>query len=172
MAFLQSLRHRSAFQAGLTMLPLFTPLAVFALLGGRVTSRIGARIPAAAGLVVAAAGPTKLARATAHSGLALLVPAFLSWGIGGGLLTPAVVAAAIAAVPGERAGWPRLSTARRGRPGCDGNRGRGGGGWAAGGAGRFLRAFHAVALAPASLYGVAAVFALVSLPRALPGGRR
>ncbi len=102
--FLQSVQHRSAFQAGLTLLPLFTPLAVCALLGGRITSRVGARVPAAAGLLVAAAGLALLTRATAHSGLPLLVPAFLLWGLGVGLLTPAVVAAAIAAVPTERSG--------------------------------------------------------------------
>lgn len=56
--------------------------------GGRITSRFGPRLPGAAGLLVAASG--------AHSGYADLLPAFLLWGIGCGLLTPAVVAAAIA----------------------------------------------------------------------------
>ena len=35
---------------------------------------------------------------------AILLPAFLAWGIGLGILTPAVVAAAVAATPGDRAG--------------------------------------------------------------------
>jgi MFS family permease len=43
-------------------------------------------------------------RAGTHSGYADLLPAFLLWGIGCGLLTPAVVEAAIATVPAERSG--------------------------------------------------------------------
>ncbi len=50
---------------------------------------------------MAAAGLALLARAEPVSGYAVLLPAFLLWGVGLGLPTPAVVAAA---VPGERAG--------------------------------------------------------------------
>ena len=52
----QSVQHRSALLAGLTVVPLFAPLAVVALVGGRITSRFGPRLPAAAGLLVARPG--------------------------------------------------------------------------------------------------------------------
>ncbi|WP_240528942.1 MFS transporter [Streptomyces humi] len=163
--FLQSVQHRSALDAGLAVLPLFLPLAVFAPLGGRITSRIGARVPAAAGLLVAAAGLVLLTRAGVASGLAVLLPAFLLWGAGCGLLTPAVVAAAIGAVPAERGGLASAvnNTARQtggaigiavagamaGRPGVPE---------------RFVRGLHAVAWGSAGLYVVAATLVLVLLP--------
>ncbi|MGW2485952.1 MFS transporter [Streptomyces sp. NPDC001606] len=167
--FLQSVQHRSAFQAGLAVLPLFLPLAVFALLGGRITSRIGARLPAVAGLLVAAAGLALLTRATAGTGYPLLLAAFLLWGIGCGLLTPAVVAAAIAAVPGERSGLASAvnNTARQ-TGGAIGIAVAGAMAGAPTAEGRFLWGFHAVALGSACLYAVAAVPAA----RLLPGSVR
>ncbi len=165
MLFLQSVQHRSALVAGLAVLPLFAPLAVMAPFGGRITSRIGSRVPAAAGLLIAAAGLALLARAQPHSGLPVLFPALLLWGIGCGLLTPAVVAAAISTAPADRAGLASAvnNTARQ----------TGGAiGIAVAGAiagpprdeGRFLRGFHTVAVGSAGLYGVAAVVAVVLLP--------
>ena len=88
-------------------------------------------------------------------------------GIGCGLLTPAVVAAAIATVPAERSGLASAvdNTARQtgsaigiavaGQPGDQA---------------RFLRGCHAVALGSACLYAAAA--ALVLLPGALTPTRR
>ncbi|MEU6282978.1 MFS transporter [Streptomyces sp. NPDC047028] len=163
--FLQSVQSRSAFGAGLAMLPLFSPLAVFALLGGRITSRIGARVPAAAGLLVAAAGLALLTRADAHAGSALLVPAFLLWGVGCGLLTPAVVAAAISAVPAERSGLASAvnNTARQ----TGGAIGIAVAGAIAGPPSdrtSFLHGFHTVALGSAALYTATALLALSLLP--------
>jgi DHA2 family methylenomycin A resistance protein-like MFS transporter len=122
--------------------------------GGRITSRFGPRLPAAAGLLAAASG--------AHSGYADLLPAFLLWGIGCGLLTPAVVAAAIATVPAERSGLASAvnNTARQ-TGGAIGIAGQ------PGDLARFLRGFHAVALGSACLYAAAAAPALTLLPGAL-----
>lgn len=165
MLFLQSVQHRSALVAGLAVLPLFAPLALMAPFGGRITSRIGSRVPAAAGLLIAAAGLALLARAQPHSGLPVLLPALLLWGIGCGLLTPAVVAAAIATVPADRAGLASAvnNTARQ----TGGAIGIAVAGAVAGSPrdeGRFLRGFHTVAVGSAGLYGVAAVVAVVLLP--------
>ncbi|WP_371571053.1 hypothetical protein [Streptomyces canus] len=88
MLFLQSVQHRPALLAGLTVVPLFAPLAVMAPVGGRITSRFGPRLPAAAGLLVAASGLALLTRSEAHSGYVDLLPAFLLWGTGCGLLPP------------------------------------------------------------------------------------
>ncbi|MFG2468529.1 MFS transporter [Streptomyces canus] len=103
MLFHQSVQHRSALLPDLSVVPLFAR-AVMAPVGGRITSRLGPRLPAAAGLLVGASGLALLTRSGAHSGYVDLLPAFLLWGTGCGLLTPAVVAAAIATVPAERSG--------------------------------------------------------------------
>ncbi|MFF4841578.1 MFS transporter [Streptomyces collinus] len=121
---------------------------------------------------MAAAGLALLTRADAHSGPGLLVPAFLLWGIGCGLLTPAVVAAAIAAVPSERSGLASAvnNTARQ----------TGGAiGIAVAGtiAGRptdpagFLRGFHTVTLGSAARYTATAVLCGCLLGGRSSGGR-
>ncbi|MEU6089421.1 MFS transporter [Streptomyces sp. NPDC047085] len=173
MLYLQSVQHRTPLMAGLAVLPLFAPLAIIAPFGGRITSRIGARLPAAAGVFLAAVGLALLTRAAPDSPYLVLLPAFLLWGIGLGLLTPAVVAAAIAAVPGERSGLASAvnNTARQ----TGGAIGIAVAGAIAGGPGdqdRFLRGFHAVALGSAGLYTAAAVLALALLPGSLLPWRR
>jgi DHA2 family methylenomycin A resistance protein-like MFS transporter len=102
--YLQDVRRDSALTAGVALLPLFIPLSVLAPLAGRVTSRVGPRRPMIAGLLFAAAGVVLLALASQASPYLQLLPGLLLWGIGLGVLTPAVVAAAIAAVPDERTG--------------------------------------------------------------------
>src|SRR5215211_4078319 len=102
--FLQSVQGYSPLIAGLSIVPLFLPLAVIAPFAGRLTSRVGSRLPVAADLAVAAVGLALLVAAQAGSSYLVLLPAFMLWGVGLGILTPAVVAAAIAAVPGERSG--------------------------------------------------------------------
>ncbi len=104
MLYLQDVRHLSALHAGLALLPLFLPLSVIAPLGGRIVGAIGSRWPMAAGLLLGGAGVALLAMVTATSDYLTLFPALLLWGLGLALLTPAVVAAAVAAVPGDRAG--------------------------------------------------------------------
>jgi MFS transporter, DHA2 family, methylenomycin A resistance protein len=98
--FLQRVQGRSALAAGLTLLPLFLPLSVLAPIAGRLTARWGPRRPMVAGLLIAAAGTTWLIWA----GKVTITPGLLLWGIGLGVLTPAVVAAAVSAAPADRAG--------------------------------------------------------------------
>ncbi|MFF9108722.1 MFS transporter [Streptomyces sp. NPDC014805] len=172
MLFLQSVQGRSALLAGLALLPLFTPLAVLGPFGGRITGRVGARLPAAVGLLVAAVGLALLARAPAGADYGVLLPAFLLWGTGLGLLTPAVVAAAVAAVPTARSGLASAvnNTARQ----TGGAIGIAVAGAVAGSPGdrdRFLHGFHAVALGSAALYIAAALLVLAVLPGALLPGR-
>ena len=102
--YLQGLQHRDALHAGIALLPLFVPLMVLAPLVGGVISRIGPRIPALAGLVLAGLGVVLVTRWSADTAYSALFPALLLWGVGLGLLTPAVVSAAIASVPADRAG--------------------------------------------------------------------
>jgi DHA2 family methylenomycin A resistance protein-like MFS transporter len=165
MLFLQSLQHRPPLEAGLAIVPLFAPLAVLAPLGGRLTSRIGSRLPAGAGLLLAAAGLALLTRVTPSSGYGAMLPAFLLWGIGLGLLTPAVVAAAIAAVPGERSGLASaINNTARQAGGAIGIAVAGAVAGRPGAGAHFVHGFHTVALGSALLYAVAAVLALRLLP--------
>lgn len=163
--YLQAIQHRSPIQAGLALVPLFAPLAILAPLAGRVTSRIGPRLPVAAGLLVAAAGLALLDLASRNAAYVTLLPAFLLWGIGLGVLTPAVVAAAIEPVPAERAGLASAinNTARQ----AGGAIGIAIAGAIAGEptrVDRFLHGFRVSATAGAILYlGVAAV-ALTRIP--------
>jgi MFS transporter, DHA2 family, methylenomycin A resistance protein len=102
--YLQGLQHRSALQAGAAMVPAFAPLSVLAPIAGRLTARVGPRLPMIAGLLTSATGIALLARLDATSGYGTLLVAIALWGIGLGLLTQAVVAAAMGSVPAPRAG--------------------------------------------------------------------
>ena len=102
--YLQRVLGNSALSAGLLLIPLFAPLSVLAPFTGRLTARTGPRLPMVGGLLLAAVGVALLALVDEDSSAVALLPALLPWGIGLGLLTPAVVAAAMASVPAPRAG--------------------------------------------------------------------
>lgn len=101
--YLQTVGHHSALAAGLALLPLFLPLTVIAPVAGRITGRWGPRRPMVVGLLVAGAGIALLTTLRTDSSYWTLLPALLLWGCGLGVLTPAVVAAAVGAVK-ERSG--------------------------------------------------------------------
>jgi DHA2 family methylenomycin A resistance protein-like MFS transporter len=166
--FLQTVQRHSPLVAGLEMIPLFLPLAVIAPLAGRLTGKSGPRLPIACGLLLAAAGLALLDLAQARSSYVVVLPAFLLWGIGLGILTPGVVAAAIAAVPGERAGLASAinNTARQ----AGGAIGIAIAGAVAGQPNTghsFVAGFHGVVLGAASLYVVAALFGVALIPGTL-----
>jgi DHA2 family methylenomycin A resistance protein-like MFS transporter len=156
---LQVVQRRSPLDAGLAVVPLFAPLAAIAPLSGRLTSRFGPRGPITGGLLVAATGLALLARVGADTPYTELLPAFLLWGAGLGLLTPAVVAAAVGAVEADRAGLASAvnNTARQ----AGGAIGIAAFGALAGDAARpgFVPGFHAAALVAAGLYALAAIAA-------------
>jgi DHA2 family methylenomycin A resistance protein-like MFS transporter len=103
-AYLQTVQDRNALQAGIAVLPLFLPLVVLGPLSGRLTARIGPRVPAIIGLATAAAGFALIGGWSATTTYEWLFPALLVWGIGVGVLTPAVVSAAVGAVEPGRTG--------------------------------------------------------------------
>jgi MFS transporter, DHA2 family, methylenomycin A resistance protein len=164
--FLQDVQGRAPLTAGLVLLPLFAPLAVIAPLTGRLIARVGTRVPMAAGLVLAAAGLALLAGVTADTRAAALVPALLLWGVGLGVLTPAVVAAAMGAVSGERAGLAAAvnNTARQ-AGGAIGIAAFGALAGAPAARERFLSGLHAGALVAAGLYLLVALVAARLIPR-------
>ena len=121
-----------------------------------------------AGLAVAAAGLALLVAADPGTDYLTLLPAFLLWGIGLGILTPAVVAAAIAAVPSERAGLAStINNTSRQAGGAIGIAIAGAVAGAPAAAG-FVAGFHAVAIGAAAFYAAAAVAGLALL--AAPSG--
>jgi MFS transporter, DHA2 family, methylenomycin A resistance protein len=154
---LQVVQRRSPLEAGVAVIPLFAPVAALAPLSGRLTGRFGPRGPMAVGLLVAAAGLALLARVGAGTPYAHLLPAFVLWGGGLGLLTSAVVAAAVGAVASDRAGLASAvnNTARQ----AGGAIGIAAFGALAGDAARpgFLHGFHLAALIAAGLYVAATV---------------
>jgi DHA2 family methylenomycin A resistance protein-like MFS transporter len=118
----------------------------------------------AAGMLIAAVGVALLTRVGAHEGFVALLPALLLWGIGMGVLTPAVVAAAVGAVPGERAGLGSAvnNTARQaggaiGIAACGALAGR------PASAG-FVGGMHTVAIVVAALFASSAVASAVAIP--------
>jgi MFS transporter, DHA2 family, methylenomycin A resistance protein len=154
---LQVVQGRGPLEAGLAMVPLFAPVAALAPVSGRLTGRFGPRGPMLAGLLVAAAGLGLLARVEASTPYVEMLPAFVLWGAGLGLLTSAVVAAAVGAVESERAGLASAvnNTARQ----AGGAIGIAAFGALAGEASRpgFVHGFHVAALVAAGLYALAAV---------------
>jgi DHA2 family methylenomycin A resistance protein-like MFS transporter len=159
--YLQRVQGRSALSAGVAMIPLFAPLAVLAPLVGRVTARTGPRGPMAAGLLCAAGGIALLTALGVDSSYATLLPALLLWGAGLGILTPAVVAAAVGAVAAARAGLASAvnNTARQ----AGGAIGIAAFGALAGqpGSAHFMTGFHIGAAIGAALFLVAAGASLV-----------
>ncbi|GAA4833201.1 MFS transporter [Saccharopolyspora rosea] len=102
--YLQEVRGESAMRAGLLVLPLLVPLVVLAPVAGRMVARWGSRPPMVAGAAVAALGTACWLLATADGDYPRVLPVLVCCGIGAGLLTTALVAAAVGALPAERAG--------------------------------------------------------------------
>jgi MFS transporter, DHA2 family, methylenomycin A resistance protein len=159
--YLQQVHGLSPLGAGVAVLPLFLPLSLLAPLAGRLTARVGPKIPMVAGLAVAAGGPALLARLRVGSEYATLLPALLLWGIGLAALTPAVVAAAIGAVQSARAGLASaMNNTARQAGGAIGIAALGALAGSPANGHAFLDGLHAAALTAAGLYLVAAMATL------------
>lgn len=105
-----------------------------------------------------------LSRLDAGSSSAELLPALLPWGIGLGLLTPAVVAAAMATVPAPRAGMASaINNTARQAGGAIGIAAFGALAGEASSRAHFLHGFHAGAFVVAGLFSAAAL-ATLALP--------
>jgi MFS transporter, DHA2 family, methylenomycin A resistance protein len=102
--YLQDVLGYSALAAGAALVPLYVPLCMLAPVAGRLTGRVGPKWPMTAGLLIAATGVALLIPLHTRASYLAMLPALLLWGIGLGMLTPAVVTAAIAAVHPSRAG--------------------------------------------------------------------
>ena len=102
--WLQSVLGLSPVQAGLVWLPAsLTTFAVSVLLG-RVMHKASARLLIGAGMLIIAAGALAQTAIDPGSGWVVLVPGMFLIGLGAGLVLGPLSAAAMAAVPGPRAG--------------------------------------------------------------------
>jgi DHA2 family methylenomycin A resistance protein-like MFS transporter len=169
--YLQDVRHDSALKAGLSLFPLFAPLVLLAPPAGRLTARFGPRGPMAVGVLLAGAGIAILVVLQRSSSYLVLLPALLLWGIGLGVLTPAVVAAAVRAVPASRAGLASaVNNTSRQAAGAMGIAICGAIVGAPAGAG-FISGLHLAALVAAGLFLAAALVTLGLVPRAAADSR-
>lgn len=169
--YLQSVQDRSPLDAGVALLPLFSPLMLVAPVAGGVISRGGPKIPAIVGLGLAAVGVALVTTWTAGAAYLTLLPTLLLWGVGLGLLTPAVVAAAVAAVPTDRSGLASgINNTARQAGGAVGIAAYGALAGPPSATSAFLRGLHVAAVATAALWLVAAVAtAAFVTDRARPG---
>lgn len=102
--YLQVVQGHSALTAGVQTVPMFALLSVLAPISGRLTARIGPRGPMAGGLALGVVGMVLLTRLEMDSAYLALLPALICIGACLGLLTPAVVTAAMGSVPDSRSG--------------------------------------------------------------------
>lgn len=99
--YLQTVRGLSPLFAGLATLPALVPLPLLGIVAGRMSGRLGVWRTSALGLSIGSIGFIGIGLVVAHGAdrPVLLAPALAVWGCGIGLLTPAIVAAAMQALP-------------------------------------------------------------------------
>jgi EmrB/QacA subfamily drug resistance transporter len=102
--YLQDVLGHSPIAAGLLILPITVPMIFVSPFSGRLIGRFGARRLMTAGMVVGVAGLLALTRVGVDSPLALVLGAYLLFGIALGLVYAPMSTAAMAAMPGEKVG--------------------------------------------------------------------
>jgi DHA2 family methylenomycin A resistance protein-like MFS transporter len=103
-AYFQQVQGRSAWGAGLAVLPVGLGFFVGAPLSGRLVGRLDPRFPMVLGLVLCGAGMIGLLRLSPGSSIGAVWWDLASVGLGGGLSLTPMTATAMAAVRSERAG--------------------------------------------------------------------
>jgi EmrB/QacA subfamily drug resistance transporter len=102
--YLQDVRGNSPIAAGLLILPVTVPMIFVSPFSGRLIGRFGARRLMTAGMACGVAGLLLLTRIGADSSPALVLGAYLLFGIALGLVYAPMSTAAMAAMPGEKVG--------------------------------------------------------------------
>jgi EmrB/QacA subfamily drug resistance transporter len=103
--YLQNALDASPLETGLAFLPIAVAIGAAAHLAGHLLGHLGTRGVVVAGLVLMAASAAFLAAAPAHASYAAdLLPAFLAFGFGVGLVLPAANVTAMSDVHESRAG--------------------------------------------------------------------
>ena len=102
--YLQGILGFSPVKAGLAFVPMALFLALFAGLSGPVATRIGAQRTVTLGLVIMFAGLYLFARQGLHASYAGLMPGFLLFGAGAGLMQAPLTNAILGSMPPHRSG--------------------------------------------------------------------
>jgi EmrB/QacA subfamily drug resistance transporter len=102
--YLQQVVGFSPTEAGLAFVPMALCLALFASIGGQLAARVGAHRLVALGLALNAVGLYLFARLGADATFASLMPGFVIFGAGSGLMNVPLTTAVIGALPRERSG--------------------------------------------------------------------
>ena len=102
--YLQEVRGLSALQAGLCTLPIAAMTLVFAPISGRIVGHRGPRAGLLAGGAGIALGAGLLTGLGPHTAIASLVPAYLIFGIGFGMVNPPITNTAVLGMPPAQAG--------------------------------------------------------------------
>jgi DHA2 family methylenomycin A resistance protein-like MFS transporter len=102
--YLQHVRHQSAALAGVALLPEALSVMVASPLSGRITGRVGPRVPMATGMLAGALGFGALALARAGTPYGMLVAPMVAAGFGTSFTMPAATAAVMGAAPDDRGG--------------------------------------------------------------------
>ena len=102
--YLQETLGFSPTKAGLAFVPMALCVAVFAGIAPRVEARAGAHRTVAVGMLLMVVGLVLFARLGLQAGYASLLPGFMLFGAGAGLMNVPLTNAAMQAVPAARAG--------------------------------------------------------------------
>jgi EmrB/QacA subfamily drug resistance transporter len=102
--YLQEVRGLSALEAGLCTLPIAAMTLVFAPLSGRLVGRRGPRLSLLAGGIGITFGAALLTELGAHTSIPSLVPAYVIFGIGFGMINPPITNTAVLGMPPAQAG--------------------------------------------------------------------
>jgi EmrB/QacA subfamily drug resistance transporter len=102
--YVELVLDHSTLVSGLLVLPVTAPMVAISPLAGRLSSRVGVRALMTAGMACASAGMLVVTRVDGDTGYALLLPGLLLFGVAMGLVFATMSAAAMAALPPEKAG--------------------------------------------------------------------
>jgi EmrB/QacA subfamily drug resistance transporter len=102
--YLQEILGFSPTKAGLAFVPMALCVAVFAMIASRVEARVGANRSVAAGLLLMVTGLVLFARFGRSVSYTELLPGFMLFGAGVGLMNVPLTNAAMRAIPAARAG--------------------------------------------------------------------
>jgi EmrB/QacA subfamily drug resistance transporter len=102
--YLQNVLGFSPTKAGLAFVPMALCMALFAGLAGPVSARLRPHRTVALGMLVMAVGLAMLARLGQGASFASLIPAFLIFGAGGGLMNVPLTNAVLHSMPPDKSG--------------------------------------------------------------------